>query len=46
MASQQPNPEGDNMKARQFTRVAAAVVALTLLAGACGSDERIAATGD
>ena len=34
------------MKARQFTRVAAAVVALTLLAGACGSDERIAATGD
>ncbi len=34
------------MKARQFTRVAAAVVALTLLAGACGSEERIAATGD
>ncbi|MDG2908001.1 MAG: ABC transporter substrate-binding protein [Acidimicrobiales bacterium] len=34
------------MKTRQFTRVAAAVMALTLLAGACGSEERIAATGD
>ena len=34
------------MKARQFTRVACAVMALMLLAGACGSDERIAATGD
>ncbi|MBC8364657.1 MAG: ABC transporter substrate-binding protein [Actinobacteria bacterium] len=34
------------MKSRAFTKVAAAVMALTLLAGACGSDENIAATGD